>query len=66
MISSLDSAIAVITRSCHLDWTSPFFTEAQARPIVLTTSGTDDAIAQASEAADGPGPGQKDGDARPP
>jgi riboflavin biosynthesis pyrimidine reductase len=34
--------IAVITRSCHFDWQSPFFTEATARPIVLTV---DDAVA---------------------
>ena len=30
--------IAVVTRSGNLDWTSPFFTEAEARPLVLTTS----------------------------
>jgi riboflavin biosynthesis pyrimidine reductase len=28
--------IAVVTRSAHLDWQSPFFAEAKARPIVLT------------------------------
>src|SRR5207248_5303600 len=28
--------IAVVTRTAHLDWQSPFFTEAKARPIVLT------------------------------
>ena len=33
--------IAVITRSCHFDWQSPFFTEATARPIVFTI---DDAV----------------------
>jgi riboflavin biosynthesis pyrimidine reductase len=33
--------IAVITRSCHFDWQSPFFTEATARPIVFTV---DDAV----------------------
>ncbi len=31
-------AIAVVTRSCHLDWTAPFFTEAEARPIVITVA----------------------------
>jgi riboflavin biosynthesis pyrimidine reductase len=31
----------VITRSCHFDWQSPFFTDATARPIVLTV---DDAV----------------------
>jgi riboflavin biosynthesis pyrimidine reductase len=30
--------IAVITRSCRLDWSSPFFTEAEQRPIVVTVS----------------------------
>jgi riboflavin-specific deaminase-like protein len=29
--------IAVVTRSAQLDWTSPFFTEAEARPIVFVT-----------------------------
>ena len=28
--------IAVVTRAAQLDWQSPFFTEAKARPIVLT------------------------------
>ncbi|HEY2557904.1 MAG TPA: dihydrofolate reductase family protein [Diaminobutyricibacter sp.] len=28
--------IAVVTRTAHLDWQSPFFAEAKARPIVLT------------------------------
>jgi riboflavin biosynthesis pyrimidine reductase len=35
--------IAVVTRSANLDWSSPFFTEAEARPIVLTTSDYDQA-----------------------
>lgn len=30
--------IAVVTRFAKLDWSSPFFTEAQARPIVFTTT----------------------------
>lgn len=30
--------IAVMTRSCRLDWNSPFFIQAEQRPIVLTTS----------------------------
>jgi riboflavin biosynthesis pyrimidine reductase len=30
--------IAVVTRSAHLDWSSPFFTAAEARPIVFTAS----------------------------
>jgi riboflavin biosynthesis pyrimidine reductase len=33
--------IAVVTRSGNLDWSSPFFTEAEERPIVLTTSDVD-------------------------
>jgi riboflavin biosynthesis pyrimidine reductase len=28
--------IAVVTRTAQLDWQSPFFTEAEARPIVMT------------------------------
>ena len=28
-------AIAVLTRSCHLDWQAPFFTQAEQRPLVL-------------------------------
>jgi riboflavin biosynthesis pyrimidine reductase len=30
--------IAVVTRSAHFDWTSPFFDEAEARPIIFTTA----------------------------
>ncbi|HEY2429167.1 MAG TPA: pyrimidine reductase family protein [Acidimicrobiales bacterium] len=30
--------IAVVTRSCRLDWDSAFFTEAEERPLVVTTS----------------------------
>ena len=33
--------IAVVTRSANLDWSSPFFTEAEARPIVFTTGDCD-------------------------
>ncbi len=33
--------IAVVTRSANLDWSSPLFTEAEARPIVVTTSDCD-------------------------
>lgn len=33
--------IAVVTRSANLDWSSPFFTEAETRPIIITTSGSD-------------------------
>ena len=34
--------IAVVTRSCHLDWSAPFFAAAEARPIVLTVTGADE------------------------
>jgi riboflavin biosynthesis pyrimidine reductase len=30
--------IAVVSRSCHLDWRSPFFTEATHRPVVITVA----------------------------
>jgi len=30
--------IAVVSRSCRLDWDTPFFTEAEERPLVLTVS----------------------------
>jgi riboflavin biosynthesis pyrimidine reductase len=30
--------IAVITRTCRLEWASPFFTEAEERPLVLTVA----------------------------
>jgi riboflavin biosynthesis pyrimidine reductase len=33
--------IAVVTGSGNLDWSAPFFTEAEARPVVVTTSGSD-------------------------
>jgi riboflavin-specific deaminase-like protein len=45
--------IAVVTRSCHLDWSSPFFTDAEARPIVVTTDDADEhARRRAAAAAD--------------
>jgi riboflavin-specific deaminase-like protein len=45
--------IAVVTRSCHLDWSSPFFTDAEARPIVVTTVDADDhALRRAAGVAD--------------
>jgi riboflavin biosynthesis pyrimidine reductase len=30
--------IAVVTRTCRLEWGSPFFTEAEQRPLVLTVA----------------------------
>jgi riboflavin biosynthesis pyrimidine reductase len=45
--------IAVVTRSAHLDWQSPFFTEAKARPIVLTADeALPENLAHAREVAD--------------
>jgi riboflavin biosynthesis pyrimidine reductase len=35
-------AIAVVTRSCELDWDTPFFTEAEIRPLIVTVG---DAVA---------------------
>lgn len=32
--------IAVVTRTCNLDWESPFFTAATSRPVVVTVSST--------------------------
>jgi riboflavin biosynthesis pyrimidine reductase len=31
--------VAVVSRSCRLDWDSPFFTAATAQPIVITVAG---------------------------
>jgi riboflavin biosynthesis pyrimidine reductase len=31
-------AIAVVSRSCDFDWNTPFFTEARARPVVVTVA----------------------------
>jgi riboflavin biosynthesis pyrimidine reductase len=41
--------VAVVTRSGNLDWTSPFFTEAEERPIVLTTSEIDAGVRRRGE-----------------
>ena len=38
---SVAPPIAVVTRSANLDWSSPFFTEADARPIIFTTADRD-------------------------
>ncbi|HUE59469.1 MAG TPA: pyrimidine reductase family protein, partial [Acidimicrobiales bacterium] len=35
-------AIAVVTRSGNLDWSSPFFTDAEERPIIFTTGDSDE------------------------
>jgi riboflavin biosynthesis pyrimidine reductase len=45
--------IAVVTRSCLFDFESPFFTDAEVRPVVVTVSAADpDVLARAAEAAD--------------
>jgi riboflavin biosynthesis pyrimidine reductase len=45
--------IAVITRSCRLDWSARFFTEAEQRPLVVTVASAAAAgRARAAEAAD--------------
>lgn len=46
-------AIAVVSRSCRLDWDSPLFTAATVRPIVVTVaSAPTDAVSRASAVAD--------------
>jgi riboflavin biosynthesis pyrimidine reductase len=48
-----DLPIAVVTRTAELDWESPFFTEAKARPIVLTVdSAPAENLHRAAEVAD--------------
>jgi len=45
--------IAVITRSCRLDWSARFFTEAEQRPLVVTVAAAAAADrARAAEVAD--------------
>jgi riboflavin biosynthesis pyrimidine reductase len=45
--------IAVVSRQCNLDWSSPFFTEATERPMVVTVSDAPaDRRAQAADVAD--------------
>jgi riboflavin-specific deaminase-like protein len=41
--------IAVVTRSCHLDWDAPLFTEAENRTLVITTSDCDPGSRQRGE-----------------
>jgi riboflavin biosynthesis pyrimidine reductase len=43
-------AIAVVTRSCRLDWTARFFTEAEERPLVVTVAAA--AVADRARAAE--------------
>jgi riboflavin biosynthesis pyrimidine reductase len=45
--------IAVVSRSCQLEWRSPFFTQATLRPVVITVTNAPAANrAQAAEVAD--------------
>jgi riboflavin biosynthesis pyrimidine reductase len=45
--------IAVVSRTCHFDWSSPFFTAAERRPYVVTVASADDASRkQAAEVAE--------------
>jgi riboflavin biosynthesis pyrimidine reductase len=41
--------IAVVSRSCRLDWRSPFFTEATCRPVVITVAAAPAANRAAAE-----------------
>jgi riboflavin biosynthesis pyrimidine reductase len=46
-------AIAVVSRSCNLDWQSAFFTAATVRPMVVTVTGApDDRRSRAAQVAD--------------
>jgi riboflavin biosynthesis pyrimidine reductase len=44
--------IAIVTASGNLDWSSPFFTEAEVRPLVVTTAAFDAGAAGGGEVAD--------------
>jgi riboflavin biosynthesis pyrimidine reductase len=45
--------VAVVTRSCRLDWEARFFTAPVARPIVVTVAGAPpDALSRAAEVAE--------------
>jgi len=55
--------IAVVTRSCRLDWDSPFFTAPKARPMVVTVAAAPaEARARAAELADVIVAGERDVD----
>ena len=45
--------IAVVSRSCRMDWNTPFFVETEERPLVITVAAADEADrARAAEVAD--------------
>ncbi len=53
IVEPTPTPIAVVSRSLSLDWEAPFFTEAVARPLVITCQQADgDAMARARQAAD--------------
>ena len=55
--------IAVVSRTCQFDWSTPFFTAATARPIVLTvSSASEEDRIRAAEVADVIVAGEKDVD----
>jgi riboflavin biosynthesis pyrimidine reductase len=58
-------SIAVVTRSCELDWQSPFFTTAAVRPLIVTVAeAPGDRRARATEVADVAIAGERDVDLR--
>lgn len=58
-------AIAVVSRSCNLDWESPFFTAATVRPVVVTVAdAAPQRSARAAEVADVVIAGERDVDLR--
>jgi riboflavin biosynthesis pyrimidine reductase len=58
-------AIAVVSRTCNLDWQSPFFTGAVVRPLIVTVADAPpEQRARATEVADVVIAGEKDVDLR--
>jgi riboflavin biosynthesis pyrimidine reductase len=58
-------AIAVVSRTCNLDWQSPFFSAPTVRPLVVTVAGApSDQRARATEVADVVIAGETDVDLR--
>jgi riboflavin biosynthesis pyrimidine reductase len=57
--------VAVVTRSCSLDWEAPFFTEAKATPLVITVAAAPEMERKrAEEVADVIVAGERDVDLR--
>jgi riboflavin biosynthesis pyrimidine reductase len=58
-------AIAVVSRTCNLDWQTPFFTAATARPMILTVAdASEERRSRAAEVADVVIAGEHDVDLR--